>query len=261
MIRIESPTSKEHLRRLAIFLALCVGFGGWFVYDVRVRYPRANAALLAGSFDPVPPPVEVERLKSRINWNIALASKERIAGAETLEAVEDVLGEPTYKDQHGKGAYQYLGPGGLLTVNHSGGMVTSVNWKDGVHTPADLTWQWVFAAICGVVALIVAVRLWSAWRIRVVLSEAGLSPAPGRVISWEQMTGLRTEQYRQKGWLELQYDSEGAAKQLRLDSYKIREFRPLISALCGRKGFSSPFAGAGPSSPGAAAPRDESSSD
>jgi hypothetical protein len=243
MTPIVSPTTTERLVRLGIFLVLAVALAVWFVYDARVRYPRANVEALVQNFRPVPPDKEVDKLKSKINHAIGPASRELVAAGDTLEAVKQKLGEPSYVDQGEHGAYRYLGPGGLLTVNRTGNKVTSVQWTAGPRPPKDISLQWLYLGICGVLGLVTAVFLVSALRTRVVLNEDGLSMTPGPTLSWDQMKALKTDLYDRKGWVELEYESEGTTGEVRLDSYKIRDFKPLIAALCERKGFPSPLAG------------------
>lgn len=249
MQRIESPTSKEHLGRLLLFLIACVAFGAYFLYDSFIGYPRANVPKLAEKFEPVPNEEAINELKGRIRADITDAWKTHWKAGDPISAVRDTMGEPTHVDQGGEGAWRYLGRGGLLTVRHQDGKVTAVEWTDGTHRPADLRMQLYFAALCGALGLVVLFALVRALRIRVVVSDEGLRPSRGTLIGWDAMRGLDASQYQQKGWVFLKHDDDGRGAETRLDSYKIREFRAVIGAICERKGFASPFE----SSPRAAA--------
>jgi len=241
MTRIESPTSREHLLRLTVLLLLCVAVAAWSVYDALVKYPRQNLREVVAKFDPVPSTRQMEDLARRINRSIGPKTRRLVSAGAELASVEAQLGPPHYVDRMGQGAYRYLGPAGVLTVNRLGPRVTSVDWNNGKHTPADITWQWVFAGAGGVLGILFLTRLAAARRIRVVLDESGLTPASRQTIAWDQMRELRADHYRAKGWVDLHYTDGGLPKTVRLDSYRIRDFRPLVTALCERKGFPTPF--------------------
>lgn len=241
MQRIESPTSREHLGRLLFFLVACIGLGSYFLYDGYIGWPRANVPKLVEDFRPVPSEAEIEALKHKIRGDITSASKSEISPTDALSTVRDKLGEPAHEDKEGEGAWYYLGRGGMLTVRHKDDTVTAVEWKDGSHLERDLQTQTLFAAICGVAALITLVALVRALRIKTVVSDEGLSPAPGRLIPWDAMQGLDTATYKPKGWVILTHDEGGGKVETRLDSYRIRDFRAVMGALCERKGFASPF--------------------
>lgn len=241
MQRIESPTSKEHLGRLIFFLVACVGLGSYFLYDSFIGYPRANVPKLAEKFEPVPDEAALNALKQHIRADITPAWKDHFAPGDALSEVREKMGEPTHVDRGPDGALHYLGRGGLLTVRHKFDKVTAVDWTDGKHRPSDLQMQLLFAGICAVAGVVVLVGLVRALRIKTVVSDEGLSPAPGELISWEAMRAFNTSEYKAKGWIFLRHEKDGQVAETKLDNYKIREFRPIVSAVCARKGFASPF--------------------
>jgi len=58
------------------------------------------------------------------------------------------------------------------------------------------------------------------------------------------MIKLKTDEYLNKGWVDLIYQKSDRLKKFRLDSYHISRFKELIQALCERKGFVTPLVSA-----------------
>jgi len=105
---------------------------------------------------------------------------------------------------------------------------------------ASIRGQKVFATLVGAVALVGLIQLIRIVRTRVVLDDEGLT-YNGKLVRWEDMTALDSERYHEKGWVDLEYTANGAKTYLRIDNYKVKAFKEIVSAICERKGFPSPF--------------------
>ncbi|MHC4444741.1 MAG: hypothetical protein ACYTBZ_04775 [Planctomycetota bacterium] len=112
--------------------------------------------------------------------------------------------------------------------------------KNAERSELSLAGQKYIAVALAIVSLIVAIIVYRIATLRVLLDDRGL--AINKIfIPWEQMSGLITGQYADKGWIDLQYTSAGESKTLRLDSYHIKLFDDIVGVICQKKGFDSPL--------------------
>lgn len=239
MERIVSSTSKEHVVRLLIFFIAGLGAGAYFLYDGLVGYPKHNIKVLVDGFGSSISKEDRAKLEASVRSDISEDTLKSITSGESLDAVKERIGEPGYVDD--AGSLHYLGAAGILTIRNDGNRVKTPTWKTAPHRDIDLILQFVYAGICGAVALGAGVVLLRAVSLRTVVDDEGLKVAGHAKIPWDAMRALDGREYQKKGWLLLEYDDGGDVRKARLDSYKIASFREIVSAICERKGFENPL--------------------
>jgi len=109
------------------------------------------------------------------------------------------------------------------------------------HSDAEIAIQKMLAGLCGAGAIYMIVAALRARRTRVVVDDEGLRINTRPMIPYDAMTALRSDRWKDKGWVDLTYDDGGRTRQVRLDSYRIEPCEPLITAICERKGFTNPI--------------------
>jgi len=164
---------------------------------------------------------------------------ERIREGASVQEVSKELGKPA---QTREKTLWFVGPAAYARVTMAEPKVVGAVevYENQQRTEKDILVQKVIAAALAVLALIVAVRLLQAMRLRVVLDDTGLTISRKHV-AWDSMTGLDAEDYAEKGRVDLKYRDGGASGSVRLDSYHIARFDEMVSAICERKGFESPI--------------------
>ncbi len=234
-MRIESGTTRERVVRCLIFLVVCGALAIYFAYDGYVGYPKKNLEQARKNF-----PKAVSTLP-QANPNV---TAERFAQLQAdlprnLDEITDALGEPAYQDQ--KDAH-FVGRYGVIRATLDGRRVSGLSWQKLEKSHADILFQQGAAYSLALLTLVTLVQFFRILRTHVVLDDEGLAYNSRRV-TWDQMTSLVTDKYHDKGWVDLAYKkADGTEHKLRLDSYKIKAFDEIISALCQRKGFTSPIA-------------------
>ncbi len=249
---IHSGTTTERIVRTTLILLLVGGFGGAYLRDGFGGYARKNARTVAGNLglpkDTVLP----------VNFALSVSKASRVAqdvvAGDPLGKVTAQLGEPAVVHE---GTAHFLGPGVRVEVKLSGDRVASIErTEQGLKTEGDQRLQRVLGVVLTSFALVLLVQLVRVVTTRVTLSEAGLKLRGRPVVPFEAMGGLTAERYRKKGWVELAYTANGRDASVRLDSYVIKEFRPIVSAICERCGFDNPLAAEADSDAAAIAPPD-----
>lgn len=182
--------------------------------------------------------IAAEEVPDEPNPAVTAMNVEKIEPGMSLSRLEHYLGDEP--DERHKQTFWYIGPAAYARFEVVGQTISQVidiiESRD--HRESDIAMQkWISAGLC-VVMLIVAFFLIRAVRTRVVLDDAGLT-FNRRHVAWDTMTGMDINEYKDRGWLDLVYN-EGEL--LRLDSYHISKFREIITEICNRKGFASPFA-------------------
>lgn len=257
-LMIESGTTAWWRNRYLLYMAMLLGFSGWFAYDAYIKYPAKNLAWAAQAMPERPADLE-KRVDARVNKkNIqALESAAKGAVGFTVTQVAEQIGPPAlvHTDPVKGEQHWFVGPACYVVATVRGGRleeIKSVESKD--YTASSILGQKLFALITLVAGLIFGLRLLSIIRTRVVLDEAGLRYNRTR-IAWEEMSGLRAADYAGKGWLDIEFHRDGATRTFRLDSFHIARCDEIVTAICERKGFPSPL------KPPATADSDETSPD
>jgi hypothetical protein len=179
-----------------------------------------------------------EEIRDDASTMVTAENVDKIESGMTLSLLEHHLGDKPV-ETHNQ-TYWYIGPAVYARFEVIGDAVSNVieMTENTDHRESDLAMQkWIAAGLC-IVVLITLYFLIRAVRTRVVLDDAGLT-VNHRHVAWDAMTGLDIEEYKDRGWLDLVYDDGDL---LRLDSYHIAKFREIVTEICNRKGFASPFA-------------------
>lgn len=230
-MRIESGPTSERRNRALIMPLLMLGMGGWFGYDGWVTYPKTNLDDMRRTL-----PAEAKG-EVRIDERVVETMNEKTAAELKAE-----LGEPPVVAGDD---VRYFGRAGYLTAKSSGGKAT---WSRVKYSTTDILLQrglGVGLVAIGLGMLFQFVRLLGQ---RVIVDDSGLkiTGRGARTVGWDQMRELRSGAYQEKGWVELVYQADGRDQQVRLDSYDIEHFDPIIEEVCRRKGFKSPLTKAAP---------------
>jgi hypothetical protein len=148
----------------------------------------------------------------------------------------------------------FLGEGGWLDVRVDGRSsyapggnaqspqpVLSVAWVDSPRTESDIRWQkyigWTLA-IVGIFATLFFARVLAT---RAFLSDQGLQLTGKPLVRWDQMRDLRPDP-RKRGVVELEYESNGSRRTLRMDDYLYRDLARITAAIAAKKALNDPLA-------------------
>lgn len=224
------------------FLVFIAAFAVAYLWDGYRGYPHKNAVALwrtLGQGD-LPP--------SAIDFSLSAASAERacreLSGTGTRAHVREQLGLPAATlDGH----EYYLGPGGHLRFAYDGERVREAEWKNGMHSDADLTWQKGIGAALALVAVVMSVHLVRVLRTEATLSETGLRVAGGDSISFEAITGVRLLENDRYGRIAVEYTLDGREGRVLMDDYVYRDSDKIVAAICEQKGLANPLASQRPS--------------
>lgn len=249
---IHSGTTTERIVRTTLILLLMGGFGAAYLRDGFGGYARKNARTVADNLG-LPKDTAL-----RVNFDLSVETASRVAqevvAGDPLEKVTAQLGEPTVVHE---GSAYFLGPGVRVAVKLSGDRVAAIEWTEqGLKTEGDQFLQRVIGVVLASFALVLLVQLVRVVTTRATLSEAGLKLRGRPIVPFDAMGGLTAERYRKTGWVELAYTLDGRDASVRLDSYIIKEFRPIVSAICERCGFDNPLVPEADSDAGTIVPPD-----
>lgn len=235
MEMIQSGTTVARILRAALVLAMTGGFAAAFLFDGFFGYPRLNAMALAESL--ALPLETMPHINAQLTAEMAEAIRSRVGVGDPLTALTDDLGDPDL--HHNKDVY-YLGPGGHLRATVDRGRIRELGWVGGRKSESELRWQQYLGFALSVVALASLVRLILLLTMRVTISSQGLKLPGRRMIGFDAMTALKSEEKPSFGRLVLEYDVGGGSRTVTLDRYAIAAWEPIVTALCDRKGFTRP---------------------
>lgn len=233
---IVSGTTRERLIRAAATTFLAVVIGVWFGYDGFVDYPRENWDYIRSNYLAQPP--DSPTTLPVPDPDIGPHTPESLSAA-TLPDLEEQLGPAHFRTED-RALWIGAGWGALIASLDPAGNITALNWDRAKHTATDILWQKILCGFCLAVGLVLLVHLARLLRFRVSLDEAGLHIGATSV-PWDRMRALDISAFKNKGWVELEYDCEGQPARLRLDSYHIDRFDDIIREICTRRGFTSPL--------------------
>jgi hypothetical protein len=231
-MRVESGPKWGEIRYWLIFLIAILAYGGWFVYDHYIGYPKNNRS-------------EAVKQMPRIVGSEFQLDPNRLGEHPTEEdfrAVRDgavtnivelrrLWGEPATRNVDGQDIYASLY--GAATVPQIAGSINRehMSWTTWKKNKGEIDRQlYVFFPVTLIVALYPLVRLIKALRIRVAVDDSGVS-FNRRQVPWDRVLGLRD--YNRKGWVDLYYrDDDGDEDYFRLDNQKLAKFDEVIDAIC-----------------------------
>ncbi len=241
MAEIRSRVTLEQIIRKGIFVGMVVVFGAYFAYDGFIGYPRKNLDQIRKS-QPEIVPLE----HAPINWRVTVENTGRVEADQltSLAKVKDRLGEPDHQSDDGLSSY-WFGPAVAMKVTTIGqDVIPRGNIRRATaayKTELDIRTQKILALVLAILGIPLIVHYLRVLTYSVRLDDQGLKVSGKPLIPFEAMTGLDAARYRDKGRVELQYERDGQDATVRLDDYWIRDFTPLINALCERKGFENPL--------------------
>ena len=199
---IHSGTTTERIVRTGLMVVLFGGFAIAYLLDGFGGYARDNAKQYVEKLglpgDPLPE-IRPEMTRAR-----ALDLQDKYQGrVPSLAELKVELGEPGL--EHGTKVY-YFGPGGVLWRDSQMGVKQPWGWDDGRHTEMDLrTQQWI-AYLLSALALTFIIQFIRVITTRATLSEEGLKLRGHPLIPFPAMLRLHSEQYKRKGWVDLEYE-------------------------------------------------------
>ena len=246
MTPIASGTTFDRILRTCALAALLIVFGGWFLYDGYVAWPAENLEKAVQALDPAPqtPPAMNDIVTPAAGRDLLEEFEKKQGTAERLTRsdIERRLGAPGWESTEGaRTELQYFGRAGVLKIELRGDLVAGGGFIDGYHNQKELTNQLIFGYALVPVAVIMLVQLVRVLTTRVVLSDEGLKVRGRPLIPFDAMTGLDAGAYRTKGFVDLVYQYQGDQRRVRLDPYVIREFAPIVTEICTRRGFENPL--------------------
>jgi len=224
-MRIESGPTPDQRNRAAIMVLVLILIAGWCALDGWIRYPAGNLEEMTRTLP--------KGAEGTIQVNPLVS--EHLAGRTAAE-VQAEVGEPPVRTAD---ELRYFGTDGYLAVQ--GGAGDRAKWFKVGQSKSSILIQKILAGVLGALGLYQLAKFLALTRRRVILDDSGLTTADGKTIRWDDMTGLRTADFG-KGIVELEYRSGGRADTVRLDSYELSQFEPLVAEICNRKGFALPSA-------------------
>lgn len=230
---------------MGIFLLMCVVFAAYFGYDGLWGYPADNLKWAKQNLENIS---AEEQEGVQINPRVMMAEIRKVKPDMPVEAMKALLGEPAVVGQAtdsplGAEDYWYVGPAAFARIRVFGGKVREIlrAEENKTHSEGDIYWQKVFGVGLSIVSLGVLIHFWRINRMRTILDDIGVT-VKGQHVPWDRMTGVDTEDYQRKGWLDLVYTTPGGQEEtVRLDSYHIEKFDEIVQEICQRKGYVCPI--------------------
>jgi hypothetical protein len=184
-------------------------------------------------------PVNPAEKKDSAGLLVTKMRAEMVKEGITEGGVRDLLGVPASIQDH---TLWYIGPAAYAEyrIDDHGKVTVRPDVQENEHrSESSILWQKAIAVCVALLAIYAFIKFWSAMRLRVVVDESGMIHN-GRRISWDSMSGLKTDQYKDKAWVDLEYNEGASSRLLRLDSLVIQRFNEILQAICDRKGFPLP---------------------
>jgi hypothetical protein len=232
---IRSRTTVEHVIRKGILTLMVTAFAVAFAYDGLYRYPHKNLEEALRKFDLKPesdPPINRAVTSKSVGW---------IKKGTFLKDVTDRFGEPGWKTP-GSSTVYYFGPAYALALTTSANLILNVEGHEAkVKSAYDLAVQKILAVLLTILAVPLIIHYVRVLTYKAHLSENGLKLTGKPFVPFDAMKSMDSSAYKRKGWLDIAFTLEGVDRTLRLDDYKIRQFRPIVAAICERTGFESPL--------------------
>ena len=117
------------------------------------------------------------------------------------------------------------------------------------NSESEIFWQKVLAGVCGLVAAAIVPFVIRARRHRIVVDGNGLHIDRQAPIVFSSMTAFHTDRWDEKGWVDLEYEQGGRTRRVRLDSFRIEPFEPIVEAIAQQTDLIPPGPRRGPDTP------------
>ncbi|MHC4235174.1 MAG: hypothetical protein ACYSUQ_08670 [Planctomycetota bacterium] len=246
---IRSGTTTERIVRTGILTVVLLTYALWCFWDGYHAWPRKNLEQLVQALTPVPAPENYPEIDPQITGDRVEPLHEQLRTGQLLtEAdVQLKLGEPAVREQD---KTYYFGSGGMVKVEWRQGRVSKIRWEDkGLKTDGDLLVQKIMGLVIGLLGLAMTAQLIRALMTRAELSDAGLKVnsqgglrfGGSPLVPFEAMTGLGQQDYKKKGWVEVEYKlSDGTEGSVSLNDYVHKAFPKIVTEICRRRVFDNP---------------------
>lgn len=239
----ESKAARTDAMWLLGYSLLCLGLGGWFIYDWKIGWPAANhteasralGAQMKQLSPPRDPPSPLPSMPTKSEFDALIREN-----AKSLGEINAKLGEPLFsREESGSTTYYYASEWGLATVPVSAGVaqITPQSWRNWYKSRDDVQGQLYFGIFAGALGLYFVYRTIKAISLVVRIDDSALIYGGTRIplASMKRLVG-----YNPKGWVDLYYDAGSGEKKLRLDNQKIEKFDEAIETICRLKNFPDP---------------------
>jgi hypothetical protein len=241
-MRLESGPAAYDRNWFLMYLVLCLGLGGYFLYDYAIGYPNKNLNQarreLSKNFGADKVPSEFPETPTKDDYDRIVAGR-----VTDPERVREILGEPFHTMPAPTGAEHnfFVSAYGMATVpiTAEGVDLTHTRWTAWGKSKEEIRIQLWAAIVAFIIAVIVLRRVIKAATLHVVVDDEGMTYARQRIPA-ENMKRLCD--FSPKGWVDLYYQHGAQERRLRIDNQKVRKFDEIIDALCDLKGFDDPRA-------------------
>lgn len=247
MDRIETGTTGERKTRLVIFSLLFLGFGVYSMYDYVKGYPEANVTELRQKLPPTDKALTIVPGEKVSKATVESLRARLKTGTVSRQEVIDLLGEPVLEQG---GALYFIGRAVFCKVAVKDGNAvaprTDAEERDfaqesNKHKEAEVDQQRTMGIITLAVGALGLIQLIRVSVFKVVVDDAGLAYG-GRRIAWNAIEKLDVSDCRKKGRVTIEFKDGDEADVLKLDDYKVKDFRGVVTAICLKKGLADPFA-------------------
>jgi len=188
-------------------------------------------------------PVQPGKAPANAGVLVTRLRAEMVKEQMTENAVRSLLGDPASVRER---TMYYIGPATYAEYRIVEGKVAvrPEFQENEQRAESSILWQKGIAICVAVLAIYALVKFWAAIRMRVVVDEEGMA-FNGRRIPWDSMVRLKTDQYKEKAWVDLEYRDGQTERSLRLDALLIQRFAEIMRVVCDRKGFVLPSRSSG----------------
>ncbi len=230
MDTLVSPQTTDRIVRTLLRALLFAGFAGFFAYDGFIGYPQDNLEKAAEKLDPIPdelPPMSDTLTVAQCDEITKDAKENR----RTRSNIVEKIGEPGWTSPRGD-EMVYFAKSGTFTINLRGDLVIGASYKKGVHDANSLVTQKVIAIVLTPIALWQLIEFLLALTGRTVITDRELKLRGRKPIPLSDISHIDVALWDKKGIVELTYTDNGQDQKVKIDDYRIRDFRPLMDKIC-----------------------------
>lgn len=230
MDTIVSPQTTDRIVRTLLRAVLFTVFAAMFFYDGYIGYPTDNLEKAAEKLDPVPtetPPMHETLTADFADELTAFIEESRRTRSQIIEK----LGEPGWESER-RDEMVYFGQSGTLKVNLRGDLVLDSEFTKGVHDAASLATQKGIAFVLTPLALWQIIEFLLALTGRTTVTDRELKLRGQKPFTLTDIKSMDITLWDKKGIVELTYSDNGQDKQVKIDDYRIRDFRQVVERIC-----------------------------
>ncbi|MCP4590631.1 MAG: hypothetical protein GY842_07800 [bacterium] len=236
---IRSGSTNERIVRTSLVTFLAAAVAGWCFYDANIGYPMENLHRATEGLDP-PITASGELILPQVDADVPAT----IDPGTFLKHLKPRFGEPAWRGENAKGKdeVRYFGPAGqlIITLDRADG-ITADRYEPAEYKPqTDLDTQTWMGIVVGIVAALLLLHWARVLIVRATLTDQGLKLTGKPLVPFEAITGMQSDNYPKKGWVELEYSVDGRSGKLRMDDYRIKAFPEMIAEICRRKEYENP---------------------